>query len=71
MSAATQTTAAPATVSVEEAAEILGIGRSLAYELARAGRIPALRLGKRLVVPRRALDALLAGAIPQAAQARP
>ena len=52
-----------ATCSVEEAATILGIGRRLAYEMARDGRLPGtIRLGKRrLVVSRIALDRLLAG----------
>ena len=42
-------------VTVTEAAELLGISRGLAYELARAGQLPSLRLGRRLVVPRAAL----------------
>jgi excisionase family DNA binding protein len=42
-------------VSVTEAAELLGISRGLAYELARTGELPSLRLGRRLVVPRAAL----------------
>lgn len=42
-------------VSVTEAADLLGISRGLAYELARAGELPSLRLGRRLVVPRAAL----------------
>lgn len=48
------------TVTVEQAARALGIGRALAYELARNGGLPALRLGRRLVVPTIALKALLA-----------
>lgn len=49
-----------ATVTIEEAAQILGIGRASAYEAARTGQIPTLRLGaKRLVVPKRALERLL------------
>ena len=49
-----------ATVSVSHAAELLGIGRNLAYELARRGELPgALRLGRRIVVSRKALDAFL------------
>jgi excisionase family DNA binding protein len=50
------------TLSVEEAARVLGVGRSLAYELARRGEIPAIRLGNRLVVPRVRLERLLRGA---------
>lgn len=50
------------TYTVEEAATALGIGRSLAYELIRAKRIPVLRLGKRIVIPVLALDRMLAEA---------
>ncbi len=49
-----------ATLTVEEAARELGVGRGLGYELARRGVIPTLRLGRRLVVPVAALDRLLA-----------
>jgi len=38
------------TCSVEEAAAILGVSRGLAYAAARAGEIPAIRLGRRLLV---------------------
>ena len=47
------------TVTVVEAAELLGIGRGLAYELARRGELPALRLGRRFVIPKQALERLL------------
>ena len=40
-----------ATVTVEQAAALLGLGRSAAYEAARRGEIPTRRLGRRLVVP--------------------
>ena len=51
-----------ATVSVSHAAELLGIGRNLAYALARRGELPgALRLGRRVVVSRKPLDAFLEG----------
>lgn len=52
----------PKTLTVEAAAEQLGISRGLAYELARRGEIPVLRLGRRLVVPRAAFDTWLADA---------
>lgn len=39
------------TVTIEEAASVLGLGRSAAYEAARRGEIPSRRLGKRIVVP--------------------
>lgn len=48
------------TVTVERAATILGISRGSAYEAARRGDIPTIRLGRRLVVPTAALRRLLA-----------
>jgi excisionase family DNA binding protein len=39
------------TISVEEVAAILGLGRSAAYEAARRGQLPTRRLGRRIVVP--------------------
>ena len=52
------------TLRVEEAAKLLGISRGLAYHLIRVGELPSLRLGRRLVVPRRALDQLIDDASP-------
>lgn len=48
-------------MTVEEAAELLGISRGLAYELVRRRELPAIRLGRRLVVPRRKLLSLIDG----------
>jgi excisionase family DNA binding protein len=48
-------------ISVEEAGVLLGISRGLAYELVRQGMIPSLRLGRRLVIPRRRLIELVEG----------
>lgn len=47
------------TLTVEETAKLLGIGRQLAYDRVRTGQIPAIRFGRRLVVPKRALERLL------------
>jgi excisionase family DNA binding protein len=48
------------TVTIEEAAKILGIGRSLAYDLAQSGELPGARkLGGRYIVSRAALLAFL------------
>jgi excisionase family DNA binding protein len=46
--------------SVEEAGRRLGISRAHAYELVARGELPHLRLGRRLVVPKQALEALIA-----------
>ncbi len=47
------------TITVEEAGCMLGISRGLAYQMAREGKIPTIRFGKRMVVPRKAVDRLL------------
>jgi excisionase family DNA binding protein len=47
------------TYSVEEAAKLLGIGRNLCYEKVRTGEIPALKIGRRILVPKVALEKLL------------
>ncbi|MBK8294916.1 MAG: helix-turn-helix domain-containing protein [Solirubrobacterales bacterium] len=49
------------TLTIEEAGTILGIGRTAAYEAARCGQIPVVRIGRRLLVPRIALENLLSG----------
>lgn len=40
-----------ATITVEQAAQLLGLGRTAAYEAARRGDFPTRRLGRRIVVP--------------------
>jgi excisionase family DNA binding protein len=39
------------TITVEQAAQLLGLGRTAAYDAARRGELPTLRLGRRLLVP--------------------
>jgi excisionase family DNA binding protein len=45
--------------SVSEAAELLDISRAFAYELVARGELPVIRLGRRLLVPKVALMALV------------
>jgi len=49
----------PRTMTVAQAAAVLGISRTTAYECIRAGSIPSLRLGGRIIVSTRAIDELL------------
>ena len=56
------TTQNKATMSIEEAAEYLSIGRNLAYNLAAEGRLPVIRLGKRLIVSRIRLEKMVSEA---------
>jgi excisionase family DNA binding protein len=53
------------TVSVPEAARLLGVSRMTAYSAVREGTIPSLRIGRRVLVPRAALDQLLGQGDPQ------
>jgi excisionase family DNA binding protein len=56
-----------ATVSIVDAARRLGIGRNQAYAAAARGEIPVIKIGKRLLVPKAALDRMLEGAPTEAA----
>ena len=49
----------PLTITVEDAARLLGISRGLAYEAVRRGELPVIRLGRRLLVPRQRLYELV------------
>ena len=43
-------------LTVPEAAAMLGISRNHGYELVRRGELPAIRFGKRIVIPKSALE---------------
>ena len=49
-----------ATYTIDEVAEILGIGCSSAYQAAQTGEIPTIKVGRRLLVPKVALEHMLA-----------
>jgi excisionase family DNA binding protein len=49
------------TLTVEEAASLLGISRAFAYESVHRGDIPSIRLGRRILIPRTALIRLAEG----------
>jgi excisionase family DNA binding protein len=49
------------TLTVPEAAALLGVSRNVAYEAARSGELPAIRIGRRVLVLRARLEALLNG----------
>ena len=48
------------TLSVDEVARLLGVSPGLVYEFVRKEQLPAVRLGRRVLIPRRAVDALVA-----------
>jgi excisionase family DNA binding protein len=48
------------TLDVEEVGRMLGISRNLAYAAVKAGTIPSLKIGKRVVVPIEAFERYIA-----------
>jgi excisionase family DNA binding protein len=50
-----------ATLTVPQAAAILGISKWSYYEGVKNGQLPALKIGRRLIVPRVQLERLLEG----------
>ena len=51
------------TYSVEEAARALGISINSAYDAIRQKAIPSIRIGRRILIPRAALNAVLTEAV--------
>ena len=50
----------PLTYTVEQAAALLGVSRSAYYDAIKRGdTVPFLKIGRRIVVPRAQLEALL------------
>jgi excisionase family DNA binding protein len=47
------------TLTVAEVAARLGLSRNGAYEAVWAGQIPSIRIGRRVLVPRAALERML------------
>jgi excisionase family DNA binding protein len=59
MKARRQVSSDSLTVSIPEAARLLGISTNSAYEAAKQGLIPAVRINGRIIVPRAALMRML------------
>jgi len=51
------------TMTIAEAAAVLGISRNLAYELARRNSlpVPVIKLGRRMVLSRKLVELLVSG----------
>jgi len=52
-------------ISVPEAAEMLDISKNFAYELVKRKELPVIRFGKRILIPRIALEKMLEKGVPQ------
>jgi excisionase family DNA binding protein len=44
------------TCSIEQAAKALGVCKAVAYEAARTGELPTIKIGRRILVPLAALE---------------
>ena len=56
-----QTAAKRRTYTVQEAAQLLGISRGVAYAAVHRGEIPSIKIGTRYVIPKDRLEEMLAG----------
>jgi excisionase family DNA binding protein len=61
MNEPTHTAPSAAVLTVEEAAQLLRISRQSAYAAVRAGELPVVKIGRRLLVPRHRLAQMLDG----------
>ena len=48
----------PLLIAVPDAARLLGIGTTLAWDLVRGGDLPSVKLGRRVLIPRAVLERL-------------
>ena len=55
------------TITADELAALLGVDRKTVYEGAARGEIPSLRLGRRVLFAKTAIDAWLSATIPEPA----
>lgn len=46
-------------ITVPEAASMLGLSRNFTYELVKQKQLPVIKFGKRLLIPRAALEKML------------
>ncbi|MFC2045593.1 helix-turn-helix domain-containing protein [Chloroflexota bacterium] len=50
------------TLSVDDTAKLLGLSRNATYQGIHCGEIPSIRVGKRILVPRIAIERILSEA---------
>lgn len=52
-------------LTVPEVAKLLGISRNFGYELVKQRKLPVIKFGKRLLIPRVALEKMLEKSVSQ------
>lgn len=50
------------TYTVAEAARVLGLGRNTTYELVHGGKLRAIWVGRRILIPKQSVEAFLSQA---------
>ena len=50
------------TLTIPEACQALGIGETMLRQMIRVEQLPILRIGRRVLIPRQAVESLVAGA---------
>ena len=58
------------TLTIPEACQALGIGETMLRQMIREKQLPILRLGRRVLVPRQAVEALVAGVCEESQSAK-
>lgn len=59
------TPGAPLLMTVEEAADLLRLGRTRMYELVMSGQIVSVKVGRRRLIPRKSLEDFVDGLIDE------
>ncbi len=62
---------APELLTPEEARKRCRLGRNAVYEAIARGEIPSIRLGRKILIPRVALDRMLAGEAAPTREVKP
>ena len=60
--------AAPRLLSIRQAAREINIGRTAVYGLPRDGKLKSVKIGRRRLIPRDAIEAFIAGLTNQGAR---
>jgi len=63
---AQETNFQPDVLTVEEVRKRLRLGRNAMYDAINNGQVPSIRLGRRILIPRVAFEAMLRGEIKAA-----
>lgn len=51
------------TYTVEQAGKLLGLSKNVMYDAVADGSLPSIRIGRRILIPKIALEATLASAV--------